>query len=231
MYAACRHIKSDGIRCQSPAMRRSDFCYFHAKLHTSARGALRRKLKFAAIEDTAGIRTAVVQTINALLSKNIDARQAGLILYGMQIVARKVTDNDRHMRRDTVRDISRSKQGDELAPELCIKEQGWGKSYEDCSECPHRETCSKFEDDEEDEEEQQDEASEEECNEPAEESLANYRTAARDEDRSPQTSGQRRVTTLKDANESNYNQVIESMSPIALLKTYLKFNPTSSPGS
>jgi hypothetical protein len=122
-------------------MRRCDFCYFHAKLHTSTRGAAaRRKLKISPIEDSAGIKTSVVQILNALLSKTIDAKQAGLILYGIQIVAQKVDDH-RSSPRDTVRYLSRSKQGDELAPELCVEEQGYGKSTEDCSDCAHRDTC------------------------------------------------------------------------------------------
>jgi hypothetical protein len=126
-------------------MRRSDFCYFHEKLHKPTRGIERRKLKFSAIEDTAGIRTAVVQTLNALIGKRIDARQAGLALYGLQIVAQKVND-DHSSPRNTVRDLSRSRRGDELAPELCVPERGYGKSTEDCSDCPHRETCKDLED-------------------------------------------------------------------------------------
>lgn len=222
MFAACRHIKSDGIRCQSPAMRQSDFCYFHVKLHTSTRGAERRKLKFSAIEDTAAVRTAVVQTLNALIGKRIDAKQAGLALYGLQIVAQKV-DDSRSSPRNTVRYLTRSKQGDELAPELCVKEQGWGKSYEDCSECPHRDTCSDFEDDDEEEEE----ASEEESEKPTENGAAKTLTAASAEDKSPQNLVQRRVTTLEGINASNINQVLDSMSPIALLQTCLKLNPTT----
>lgn len=116
MFAACRHIKSDGIRCQSPPMRQSDFCYFHVKLHKSTRGVERRKLKFSAIVDTAGVSTAVIQILNALIGKRIDARQAGLALYGIQILAQKV-DDSRSSPRETVREIIRSKQGDELAPQ------------------------------------------------------------------------------------------------------------------
>ena len=31
MHFACRHIKSDGVRCKAPAMRASNFCYDHTK--------------------------------------------------------------------------------------------------------------------------------------------------------------------------------------------------------
>jgi hypothetical protein len=31
-YALCRHTKTDGRRCQSPALSTSAFCHFHQKL-------------------------------------------------------------------------------------------------------------------------------------------------------------------------------------------------------
>jgi hypothetical protein len=101
-------------------------------------------------------------------------------------------------------------------------EKGWGKSYEDCSECPHRDTCGKLGNEEEEEEEQA-EASEEESAEPAEESVATSLTAAADEDKPSKTS-RRRPATFKNATEANYNQVLERMSPIALLRFFLKLS-------
>jgi len=204
-------------------MRRSDFCYFHAKLHTPRRAAARRKLKFSAIEDSAGINTAVVQTLNALLAKTIDAKQAGLILYGIQIAAQKI-DDYRSSPRDTVRYISRSEQGDELAPELCVKERGWGKAIEDCSECPHRDTCRLPKAGE------NEIAQTKRSKSNASNRLAKTPTAVSAEDPSSQPSGRRRLT-LKDANEANINQVIEAMNPVTLLETCLKLESAGPPGS
>jgi hypothetical protein len=31
--AICRHIKTNGVRCQSPTLRSEPFCYFHLRLH------------------------------------------------------------------------------------------------------------------------------------------------------------------------------------------------------
>ena len=31
MFRECRHIKSDGKKCHSPAQRGSAYCYFHAR--------------------------------------------------------------------------------------------------------------------------------------------------------------------------------------------------------
>jgi hypothetical protein len=224
MFSACRHIKSDGIRCKSPAMRSCDFCYFHAKLHESTRGTTRRKLAFSQIEDSASINSAVVRTLNALLSKTIDAKQAGLILYGIQIVAKKV-DDYRGSPRDTVRDISRSKQGDELAPQLCVPERGYGKPTEDCSECAHRDTCTHLKPRE------NRTAGTQSSHANTSNGIAKTLTAASADDQSPQSSGKHPIKIPDVINEANFQQVIDSMSPITLLKTYLKLMPTGSPGS
>ena len=29
----CRHVKTNGLRCQSPALNGEPFCYFHVRLH------------------------------------------------------------------------------------------------------------------------------------------------------------------------------------------------------
>jgi hypothetical protein len=34
-YAICRHIKTNGKPCRSPALRESDLCYFHRRLRRS----------------------------------------------------------------------------------------------------------------------------------------------------------------------------------------------------
>jgi hypothetical protein len=36
----CRHIKTNGHRCQSPALTGETFCFFHARLHRDHRAAL-----------------------------------------------------------------------------------------------------------------------------------------------------------------------------------------------
>ncbi len=224
MFSACRHIKSDGIRCQSPAMRRSDFCYFHAKLHTSTRGAARRKLKFSAIEDTAGINTAVVQTLNALLTKSIDAKQAGLILYGIQIVAQKIDDH-RRSPTDTVRSIIRSEHGGELAPELCIKDFPYGFGKEDCSNCGHRDTCRFLKSREDKNPEKKGDEADKATG------VVTNLAAVNAEDRPSPSSDQPQVLALEDIKAATLQRTIDRMSPIVLLKTYLKLIPTGSPGS
>ena len=32
VFRVCRHIKTNGLQCQSPALREDKFCYFHTRL-------------------------------------------------------------------------------------------------------------------------------------------------------------------------------------------------------
>jgi hypothetical protein len=34
-YPTCRHIKANGLRCESPALNGESFCYYHAGLHAN----------------------------------------------------------------------------------------------------------------------------------------------------------------------------------------------------
>jgi hypothetical protein len=130
------------------------------------------------------------------MGNRINAKQAGLALCGLQIAAQKI-DDSRRSPRDTVRDIIRSKQGDELAPELCVEEQGWGKSYEDCSEGPHFDACEH-------------EASENNDQEPSEESGEESPIAVSAEDRPSPSSGEGPVLTIEEAEAPNFQQAAQT---------------------
>lgn len=88
MHFACRHIMSDGVRCHAPAMRASNFCYYHTKNRSRARLGAMDEFVIPIPEDKASIRTSIAQTLNALISKRIDDKTAGLVLYGLQLAVR-----------------------------------------------------------------------------------------------------------------------------------------------
>ena len=37
-YPICRHIKTNGLQCQAPALNEAPYCYFHTRLHQRHRG-------------------------------------------------------------------------------------------------------------------------------------------------------------------------------------------------
>lgn len=152
MYFACRHIKTDGTRCQAPAMRTGHFCYFHSKNRSAARLKPTEDLVIPIAEDHASIRTSIAQTLNALIAKSIDAKTAGLVLYGLQLAAQSIP-KALSLAPDSVLEIKQSTEGEELAPGECIDPR-----YQDCAECALVETCKDRElDPEEDEDDEEEE--------------------------------------------------------------------------
>src|SRR5216683_325626 len=77
-YSLCRHIKTNGLQCQSPSLSSSDSCYFHTRLlqrdtsfrHTPApRGYLipGQHIELTALEDREPVEVApdVVRTLES----------------------------------------------------------------------------------------------------------------------------------------------------------------------
>lgn len=85
----CRHFKTDGIRCGSPAMRGHSFCYYHNRLradmkrHSSA-DARELPLQLPPLEDAHSIQLALMEVGHAILTDRISERKGGLLLYMLQ---------------------------------------------------------------------------------------------------------------------------------------------------
>jgi len=144
MYLACRHIKPNGVRCKSPALRSRAFCYFHSKLHSEAKSSFLDDLKLPLIEDTAALQVALSQVLDALLSSRIDSKQARLLLAGLQIAARTVPRKWVPWP-DSVESVTGTSEGDELAPELRIC-----NGFDECEGCQYAETCPNYDPDDDD---------------------------------------------------------------------------------
>jgi len=87
----CEHIKTNGIRCGSPALRGEPFCYFH---HRARRDFPRRPEPVPVVaapaldipfpEDADAIQYALGKVMYGLLNGMIDHKTAGLMLYALQ---------------------------------------------------------------------------------------------------------------------------------------------------
>jgi hypothetical protein len=99
----CRHIFTDGHRCGSPTLlletptdnhTHEDFCYYH---HTTRRPQPRARavhedptqtaFALPLPEDRSAIQSAIGQVLAHIAANTLDARRAGLLLYGLQIAA------------------------------------------------------------------------------------------------------------------------------------------------
>ena len=73
MYQLCRHIKTNGHRCQSPALLGTTYCYFHSRVHTmaKAKSSVWDNINLPLLEDSASIQVAISQIAAAYLSSQI----------------------------------------------------------------------------------------------------------------------------------------------------------------
>jgi hypothetical protein len=86
---SCTHIKVTGVRCNSPALRGEQFCYFHQRMHRGVRTPPQARLHpIALIEDEESIQTALMEVINALMRNTIGLKRAGLILRALHIAVK-----------------------------------------------------------------------------------------------------------------------------------------------
>jgi hypothetical protein len=88
MFAECRFIKGNGLKCQSPAMRGSPFCYFHARTRVVPRRRLRPKdepVDLPVLTDPSGILAMINQILQGVASNTMSPRRAGSLLYALQM--------------------------------------------------------------------------------------------------------------------------------------------------
>lgn len=88
----CNHVKPNGQFCDSPSLKHDDYCYFHRSLRERTKRHLRharqqKPLQIPPLEDIETIQIAIGDVVNALLADRIDAKKAGLALYGLQTAA------------------------------------------------------------------------------------------------------------------------------------------------
>jgi hypothetical protein len=134
MYMICRHIKANGLRCGSPALKDTQFCYYHLKIHTvGAEPHLKfGPLQLPAPEDPAAIQLSIARINDAIINGRIDLKKATGILYGLQIAAQFIDRKKHFDEHETVQSAEQTVQGDELAPGKYMCKKG-----EDCNQCPY----------------------------------------------------------------------------------------------
>jgi hypothetical protein len=119
-YQLCRHIKTDGRRCQAPALRSNLWCFFHARLHFRHRSIRPESsrlppaadcLKLPALEDSGSIQVALSVVVNALAIGYLDEKRARALLHGLSIAAKHV-----HNANPAIRDPSLDQPVDAFTP-------------------------------------------------------------------------------------------------------------------
>ncbi len=73
MVQECRHIKTDGVKCGSPALRGKSHCFYHNPTRTSARRAARARffLELPLLEHPGAVQAAVREIFQVLADNRV----------------------------------------------------------------------------------------------------------------------------------------------------------------
>jgi len=87
----CQHVTTGGVQCDSPALRKLRYCYYHQQGRSTAIQYY-NEAPFTALEgdlplfeDAHSIQIAIRQIASSLLQQKIDHKAAGLLLYSLQL--------------------------------------------------------------------------------------------------------------------------------------------------
>ncbi len=141
-YDLCRHIKTNGLQCQSPALTGGPWCYFHSRLHQShqnfrytpqTRGYLipGQHIELCALEDRESVQSALSIVINALATGKLEPRRATALLYGLQLAGSNAARISSPIARDIVRTVESSPEGLDIAEAgTVIEDIPWYEHFE-----------------------------------------------------------------------------------------------------
>jgi hypothetical protein len=94
-YPLCRHTKTDGRLCNSPALTDRAFCHHHQKLRRarrttiSAGPALSTHVLYP-LRDARNVLQAISMVYNGVLTGRIHTRTAGRMLYALQMAIKEL---------------------------------------------------------------------------------------------------------------------------------------------
>ncbi len=90
----CRHFKTNGTQCGSPALKGKELCYYHeqnrpepVEFYIDGEVGCAGQMVLPVFEDAHSIQTVNRQVVQLLLAQKIDRKDAGLMLYALQIAS------------------------------------------------------------------------------------------------------------------------------------------------
>src|ERR1700688_130822 len=102
----CTHIKVNGTRCGSPALRQEIFCYFHQRMIRGVRMPPKSRLHpIALLENKESIQASLMEIVNALVRNHIDVPRARLILRALYIAVKNAPQTNFEPYRGVVTDV------------------------------------------------------------------------------------------------------------------------------
>src|SRR5271170_4324162 len=124
MFQECRHIKTSGTKCQSPALKDTPYCYYHSRSreHAKRRVDSWAPVEIPLLEDRSAIQQALTEVACAIANNCIDPKRAGLLLYSLQIASQNAKNQEDIIGNQQVREVTRTEEGIELGPDTAGEE-------------------------------------------------------------------------------------------------------------
>ena len=92
----CHHIKDNGLRCGSPALRGKELCYFHQ------RQARRPAIYIPPLTDRASIHVVLTEVMRAAFAGRIEDERLRTMLYALQIAISNLPKSDNSFADETL---------------------------------------------------------------------------------------------------------------------------------
>jgi hypothetical protein len=90
----CRHVKTNGTQCGSPAVKGKELCFYHERnrpqpveLYMDGERYCDSQIVLPVFEDAHSIQTVIRQVVQLMLTRRIERKDAGLLLYALQIAS------------------------------------------------------------------------------------------------------------------------------------------------
>jgi hypothetical protein len=117
MAAHCRHIMPGGGQCHGYSLQGGNLCYFHNRQRLAAQkpASPMDSIEIPLLEDRCAIQVTITGILRAIVNKTIDRPRAALLLYGLQLSLQSVDRSSWAIPIVTVKALSQTRDGDELA--------------------------------------------------------------------------------------------------------------------
>jgi hypothetical protein len=90
----CRHVRTNGTQCGSPALKGKELCFYHeqnrpqpVELYMDGERYCDSQIVLPVFEDAHSIQTVIRQVVQLMLTRRIERKDAGLLLYALQIAS------------------------------------------------------------------------------------------------------------------------------------------------
>ena len=142
----CSHIKTNGVKCGSPALRHHTLCYFHYQWQRRDQRRVRlggpvglnknSGIELPLLDGPESILVSIMEIQNALLDRRIEIKMGTALLYSLQLALQANIPYSGLCAREPVRECP------ELDTELEMERaKSLRPDKEKCSLCPKQETC------------------------------------------------------------------------------------------